>query len=101
AVVGRPSCSGGTKLLTALVAVWRPDQVVIVADGDEPGRRGADRLASVLVAFVPAVRVITPPEGVKDARAWLHAGASHRDVEELMLAAPVRRLVIHRTEKGR
>jgi 5S rRNA maturation endonuclease (ribonuclease M5) len=60
-VVGRPSCSGGIKLLVALVSARKPAEVVIVADGDEPGRRETDNLASVLVAYAPAVRVIAPP----------------------------------------
>jgi hypothetical protein len=56
-------------LLVALVRRRLPPEVVVVADDDEAGRRGADNLASVLVAYAPAVRVIAPPEGVKDARA--------------------------------
>ena len=60
-VVGRPSCTGGIRLLVELVRARRPAEIVIVADGDEPGRRGADNLASVLVAYAPAVRVVAPP----------------------------------------
>jgi hypothetical protein len=93
-VVGRPSCTGGIKLLVELVRLRRSPEVVVVADGDEPGRRGADNLASVLVAYTPAVRIIAPPAGIKDARAWLQAGGTWRDVQEAMGAALVRRLVI-------
>src|SRR5262249_36629954 len=39
-VVGRPSCTGGIKLLVELVRRRQPPEVVIVGDGDEPGRRG-------------------------------------------------------------
>ena len=40
--VGRPSCTGGVRLLVDLVRKHRPAGVVIVADGDAPGqtRRG-------------------------------------------------------------
>jgi DNA primase len=93
-VVGRPSCTGGIKLLAELVRQRRTPEVVIVSDGDEPGRVGADRLASVLVAYVPAVRVIAPPAGVKDSRDWLRAGGTRQDVEGAIHAAAVRRLVI-------
>jgi DNA primase len=93
-VVGRPSCTGGIKLIVEMVRRRRPLEVVVVADGDEPGRRGADNLASVLVAYAPAVRVIAPPAGIKDARAWLQAGGTRRDVQEATGAALVRRLVI-------
>jgi hypothetical protein len=68
--------------------------VVIMADGDEPGQRGAENLASVLVAYAPAVRVIRPPEGIKDARAWLQAGGTRQDVQKLIDITVARRLVI-------
>ncbi len=104
-VVGRPSCTGGAKLLITLVRRHRLPEVVIVADADEPGRCGANNLASVLVAYVPSVRIITPPAGLHDARDWLRAGGARHDVEEAIGAAVVRRLVIRggciRTERGR
>src|SRR5262249_26603719 len=77
--VGRPCCMGGVKLLVGLVRLrQRPE--VVVADGDEPGQRGAEHLASILLAYVPAVRLIRPPNGIKDARAWLQAGGTEKDV---------------------
>jgi hypothetical protein len=91
-VVGRPSCAGGVKLLVEMVGKRQPPEVVIASDGDEPGRRGADNLASVLVAHAAAVRVIVPPDGIKDARAWLQAGGSRQDVEQSIAGASVRRL---------
>jgi len=93
-VAGRPSCTGGITLLVELVRRRRPGEVVIVADGDEPGQRGADNLASALTAYVPAVRVIAPPKGVKDARTWLQAGGTRQDVEAVIREAPVRRLTV-------
>jgi hypothetical protein len=101
AVVGRPSCTGGIRLLVELMRMRQPAEVVLVADGDEPGRRGADNLASVLVAYVPAVRVITPPAGLKDARAWLQAGATRDDVNRAIAGSTVRHLVTRSLEKGR
>jgi DNA primase len=97
AVAGRPSCTGGVKLLCELVRRRRPLEVVVLADGDEPGRRGAANLASVLLAYAPAVRVIAPPEGVKDAREWLRAGGTRRDAEAAIQAAPARRLSVRAT----
>jgi DNA primase len=99
-VVGRPSCTGGIKLLVALVQ-RRPAEVIIVADGDEPGRRGADNLAGVLAVYAKAVRVIRPPDGMKDAREWLRAGARRQDVEAAIAAAPERRLAVRRKGAGR
>ena len=78
--VGRPSCSGGAKHVVRLVQVRRPGQVVLVADRDEPGQRGASDLASRLLPYSPDVRVVTPPDGCGDARAWRASGATRRGV---------------------
>jgi phage/plasmid primase-like uncharacterized protein len=96
--VGRPSCVGGTKLLVNLVQHFAVLDVVIVADGDEPGQRGATSLASALTASGPAVRIITPPPGIKDARAWKRSGATTADVLAAINAAPAWRLAV-RTER--
>jgi hypothetical protein len=99
--IGRPSCTGGTGLLVALVGRFRPASAVVVADADEPGLRGAAALAGVLAAYVPDVRVIRPPDRVKDARAWKNAGPSADAVitqisAAIAAAAPVRVTVTSR-----
>jgi len=101
AVVGRPSCGGGIKLLVNLVQKWKPREAVIVADSDGPGQRGADNLASILAVYVKVVKVIRPPDNIKDARAWLQTGGTQRDVEKAIHAAPSRRLAIKRREEIR
>lgn len=92
--VGRPSCNGGIKLLVDLVTKRKPTEVVIASDGDDPGQRGAENLASVLVAYAPIVRVIRPPREIKDMREWLRYGGNRNDVELAINSAPVRRLTI-------
>lgn len=92
--VGRPSCTGGVRLLVELVKQRRPAEVCIVADGDAPGQRGAGNLAAVLLAYSPAVRILTPPAGIKDAREWKRRGATAADLATAIAAAPVRRLAI-------
>ena len=94
--VGRPSCTGGTQLLAELVSHRTPSGVVIVADGDGPGSCGAEALASALLAVCRSVRVIYPPEGVSDARAWKQAGATRQDVMEVIASAPDRSLRVAR-----
>ena len=105
--VGRPSCTGGVKHLCELVKRLQPQEVAIVADNDQPdarGRRpgqdGAERLAAVLVAYVPAVRGIAPPAPHKDARAWRRAGGTAADVQAAIEAAPVRRLAVRVRKAG-
>jgi hypothetical protein len=92
--VGRPSCTGGVKLLIEFVRKYNPASVVIVADADVPGQRGAENLASVLAAYCQAVCIITPPAGVKDAREWKRRGATAADVQAMIDAAPVRKLTV-------
>ena len=79
--VGRPSCNGGGRLLTRYA---RGRDVVIVADGDLPGRRGAGTLSAMLLPFCNSVRVICPPENIKDLRAWKRSGATHEDILDLV-----------------
>jgi len=84
AAVGRPSCTGGISLLLKLVRRLRSRNVVIVADGDEPGRAGAKTLADELSWLTVELRIVTPPPGIKDAREWKQQGATAADV----LSAP-------------
>ena len=98
--IGRPSCTGGVTLIVDLVRQRGTSETIIVADGDSPGERGAETLASVLVAYARSVRVITPPAGIKDVREWKRQGATRADVQTLIDAAPVRRLSIHSKETG-
>jgi DNA primase len=92
-VAGRPSCSGGVKLLVELVQRRRPADVVIVADGDEPGRRGADNLASILLVYIPIVRVVLPKR-YKDVREFVQAGGTRPQLEQAIAAAPSRGLTV-------
>ena len=94
AAVGRPSCTGGIKLLVDLVKRRQPSQVVIVSDADAAGQHGANDLASAMQAYAQAVRVITPPDGIKDARQWKQRGATHEQIKSAIDVAPVRRLAI-------
>jgi 5S rRNA maturation endonuclease (ribonuclease M5) len=85
--VGRPSCNGGLGLVVDLVQRHHFSDVVIIADRDQPGQRGARYLASRLVGYVPnGVRVVTPP--AKDAREWVQQGANRLDVLDAIEAAP-------------
>jgi hypothetical protein len=97
-VVGRPSCTGGVRHLIELARLRRPASVVILADADAPGLRGAEDLAGVLVALVPELRTITPPPGVKDARAWHNAGATAADVLDAVARTRPRTIKIVRRE---
>ena len=71
--VGRPSATGGADYLATLL---RDRYVVIVGEHDKgAGRLGADKTANALVGITASVKVIYPPDGVKDLREWENAPA--------------------------
>lgn len=82
--IGRPSCSGGVGIVADYVRFHDPERVVVLADNDEPGQRGAASLAQTLRLIAPDVRVIVPPAPSKDLRAWVRAGAKREDLFALI-----------------
>ena len=79
--IGRPSCTGGADLVERFVRTIRVDDVAIIADEDEVGRKGAYSLGARLRLICSVVRVVTPGNEAGDARAWVNGGARRRDVE--------------------
>jgi hypothetical protein len=55
----------------------------------------------VLAVYATTVQLIAPPPGIKDARAWLQAGATRQEVEQVIQAAPLRRLSVRTREVRR
>jgi hypothetical protein len=99
--VGRPSCRGGTALLVELTRRWCPEEIVIVSDRDEPkrdgtrpGQDGAQALATRLAIYCRSLRIIYPPDGVKDARAWKRSGATREEVCAAIEASPIHRIAV-------
>jgi hypothetical protein len=86
-VVGRPSCTGGTRPLIALTRTRKPAAVAIVADADAPGIAGAEWLAVALTLYCQDVRIITPPTGYKDLRSCVLAGATRFDINHRIRSA--------------
>jgi 5S rRNA maturation endonuclease (ribonuclease M5) len=91
-VIGRPSCSGGVKLIVELCRARKFGEVVIFADNDPPGQRGAQKLARELSLYVPRLRVVTPP--AKDIREWKKSGANRADIERAIAEAAIISLAI-------
>ena len=79
AAIGRPSCNSGVRMLTTLA---KGRDVVIAGDSDEPGRKGAEALASELVLHCPTVRLVYPPENIKDLRQWKADGLTREQLEQ-------------------
>jgi len=91
--VGRPSCQTGGAMLAKLT---HGRNVIIVGDGDGPGRRGAEKLATTLVLVCKSVRVIYPPDRIKDLRQWKKAGLTPEQLQTTIEAASVRTVRIRR-----
>ncbi|MCC7065385.1 MAG: hypothetical protein IT456_21435 [Planctomycetes bacterium] len=87
--LGRPSCTGAVRITAALS---HGRDVVVIADADPPGRRGANALASTLLPTSRSVRVIEPPTPHKDLRAWLQAGATTAQAQSHIEVHAPRRL---------
>lgn len=92
--IGRPSCTGGTRYIVGVIQLLAPRSIVIVADADEPGQCGGNALASALAVYCRDVRIITPPQPIKDARDWKQAGATGQEIQNAIKAAPARRLSV-------
>ncbi|XVJ59539.1 MAG: AAA family ATPase [Tepidisphaera sp.] len=70
--VGVPSCGQGGKHLADLA---KSLFVCFVTDTDAPGRRGSSDLANDIAANAAGIKIIDPPNGAKDARESVIAGA--------------------------
>lgn len=69
--IGRPSCSGGGPIIKQIIARQGIKRLVIIADNDEPGVKGAQTLVELLP--VPCAVVCLP---CKDLREFVRLGGS-------------------------
>jgi hypothetical protein len=84
--IGRPNCDSIVKM-TVRVVKDQPE-VVVVADSDSAGRAGAQRLAGTLALCCPRVRIVIPPDGVKDLRQWFNTGLTSETLREIISTTP-------------
>ena len=97
AAVGRPSCNSGVRVFTALT---RGRDVVIVGDTDEPGRKGAEALAAELALHCPSVRLVYPPDGIKDLRQWKADGLTREQLQSVIeQSKPLRVAITHQARE--
>ncbi len=84
--IGRPNCNSLVSM-TVRAVKGRPE-VVVVADNDPAGRAGAQRLAGTLALCCPCVRIVIPPDGIKDLRQWFNHGLTSKALREIISATP-------------
>jgi hypothetical protein len=71
-VIGRANNVGNVQQLLSILRGHRFNRVVVVPDGDEPGKRGAAALAeSMVAAELPKPEILQLPDGFKDCRAMV------------------------------
>ena len=80
--IGRPNCS--SKILMTAEAARGRTEIVIVGDNDNVGRAGAETLADALVLHYSCVKIVYPPDGIKDLRKWLQAGLTHETLQQII-----------------
>lgn len=97
--IGRPSANGATETICKTVKRLSPRECVVVADRDEVGQRTAKALCSQLLRWCGQVRMVTPPQGSKDVRDWVVAGAGLTELSNLVDAATPKRLALRRVRK--
>lgn len=78
--IGRPSCNGCSEEILSLLA-GRRQELVIIADGDIPGRLGAARLA---LDLLPRPCKIVIPLYAKDMRAWKQNGCTRAVLQAMI-----------------
>ena len=67
--VGKSSCNSGDRLVGELL---KNHEVVVCADRDGVGRKGAESLVNYLKIHASGVTMMLPPIKYKDMREWLH-----------------------------
>jgi hypothetical protein len=80
-VIGRPNCNSCVDM-TARFAKGR--KVVIIGDNDEVGKTGAEKVAGKLLLHCSSVKVIYPPDKIKDLRQWLRAGLTSGQLQQII-----------------
>ena len=78
-VIGRPSCLGCEEMILQFIDIQKIKEVVIIADNDDVGIRGAEKLRSMLK--VPSCLLIPP---CKDVREFLQLGGTKEVLESMI-----------------
>ena len=82
AAIGRPNCNCLIKMTGSAIKDY--EEIVIVADNDTAGRTGAEKLADYLAVRCQKVKIICPPEGIKDLRQWLSKGLTKTYLKQII-----------------
>ena len=82
AAIGRPNCNSKVKM-TIEFCKGR-SELIIIGDNDKIGRDGAEKLAGKLLLYCSSVKIIYPPDTVKDLRQWLQGGLTSEKLQKII-----------------
>jgi len=79
--IGRPNCGACAGLLSKMPLAGR--EVWIIGENDAgAGIKGMEETFAVVSKLSSDVKMVLPPEGIKDLRSWYHTGLSCEDLIE-------------------
>jgi putative DNA primase/helicase len=77
--IGRPSCGASGGLLGRMPLAGR--EVIIVGENDAgAGLKGMKETFAIVSKMTPGVKMVLPPEGIKDLRAWYNTGLTFEEL---------------------
>jgi len=82
AAIGRPNCNSKVDMVAEFCK--GRSEIIIISDNDNAGKKGAEKLAGELLLHCPNVKVIYPPDDVKDLRQWLNSGLTAERLKEVI-----------------
>ena len=80
--IGRPNCN--SKIDMTVEFCKGRSEIIVVGDNDKVGREGAEKLAGVLVLHCHSVKIIYPPDKIKDLRQWLRSGLTSETLQRII-----------------
>lgn len=91
--IGRPNCNSVVQM-TVRAAKGRAE-IVVVSDNDPAGRAGAETLAGTLALRCPCLKIVVPPNGLKDLRQWFNAGLASESLRQIISTTPPVNVVLN------
>lgn len=82
---GRFCCTHGCKQPADLLRRRRPGVVAIISDSKLQEQRGAQLLSDSLRFYCDVIRLVIPPAGIQDLRAWASKGLTRTELEDLIV----------------
>ncbi len=89
--IGRASCQTGKDHIIKFCAKRKPQRIVIIADNDEAGVKGAKLLGreichgyKLFTIPMPELKVVTPPANLSDLREWRYYGLTPERLLEVV-----------------